>query len=46
MTQNWGEPGDMLEGRAVIQRDLDRLEEWVNRNLMKLNEDKCKLQCW
>lgn len=25
MTQNWEEPGDMLEGRAVIQRDLDRL---------------------
>lgn len=30
---------DTLEGRATLQ---GRLEEWVNKNLMKFNEDKCK----
>jgi len=29
-----GTPG----GCAAIQRDLDRLESWVQRNLMKLNK--------
>lgn len=28
----------MLRNRAVIQKVLDRLEEWVNRNPMKLNK--------
>lgn len=31
------------EGRARLQEDLDRLEEWANKNLMKLNKDKCKV---
>ena len=45
MTPKWGQgrewgPTDMLEGRITIQRDIDRLEEWANRSLMKFNKDK------
>jgi len=34
---------DTLEGRATLQEDLDRLEAWANRNLMKFNKDQCKI---
>ncbi|GAB0209187.1 mitochondrial enolase superfamily member 1 [Grus japonensis] len=34
---------DTLEGRATLKEDLDRLEEWANKNLMKFNKDKCKV---
>ncbi|PKU43436.1 rna-directed dna polymerase from mobile element jockey-like [Limosa lapponica baueri] len=34
---------DTLEGRATLQEDLGRLEEWANNNLMKFNKDKCKV---
>lgn len=33
----------MLEGSMAIQRDLDRLEELANRNLMKFKTNKCQV---
>ncbi|KAK4827161.1 LOW QUALITY PROTEIN: hypothetical protein QYF61_015115, partial [Mycteria americana] len=34
---------DMPEGKDAIQRDHDRLEEWVHVNLMKFSKAKCKV---
>ena len=34
---------DTSEGRAAPQGDLERLEEWANKNLMKFNKGKCKV---
>ncbi|KAK4827016.1 hypothetical protein QYF61_013150, partial [Mycteria americana] len=33
---------DTMLGRAAIQRDTDRMQEWFNRNLMKV-KGKCKV---
>ncbi|KAK4829683.1 hypothetical protein QYF61_005976 [Mycteria americana] len=37
-----GGAADTPEGCAAIQRDLDRLEKWVNKNLMKFSKGNCK----
>ncbi|GAB0185958.1 mitochondrial enolase superfamily member 1 [Grus japonensis] len=34
---------DTSEGRATLHNDLDKLEEWANKNLMKFSKDKCKV---
>ena len=34
---------DAMEGREVIQRDLNRLGRWAWVNLMRFNTAKCKV---
>lgn len=34
---------EALEGKAAIQREAERLEEWADRSLTKFNEDKSQV---
>ena len=40
---NLGEVADTLEGCAVIQQDLDRLESWAARNQMRFNKSRYRV---
>ena len=40
-TKLWSEV-DIPEGWDAVQTDLDRLEQWAQVNLMRLNRAKCK----
>lgn len=38
-----GEVVDILESCAAIELDLNRLEKWADRNLLKFKKEKCQI---
>lgn len=38
-----GGVADSSEGYATTQRELDKLERWTDKNLMKFSKEKCKV---
>ena len=38
-----GGVADTPEGSAAIQQDLDRVESWAGRNLMRFKKSKCRI---
>lgn len=40
-----GGVADTQEGCAAVLCDLDRLESWMGRNLMKFSKAKCQVLC-
>jgi len=34
---------NLSEGRTILERHLDRLEEWASYNILEFNKDKCKV---
>lgn len=40
---NWGECSIRWRGRATVQRDIDRLEKWLERHFMKFIKTKYRL---
>lgn len=37
---NFGDAVSILEGRTAIQRNVDNLDDWANRNLIKFNHNR------
>lgn len=39
----WAGMAGTTKGCAAIQQDLDRLEMWIERNIMTFNQSKCEV---